>query len=88
MVYPSAPLALIPGCNDSPENVRATAAFAAKLPGVRRLDILPYHRLGEPKWNQLDRAYALHGVEPPQREQVYSLAELARTFDIEVNIGG
>lgn len=81
-------LPLIPGSNDSMENVRATAAFAASVPGVQRLDILPYHRLGEPKWDQLDRAYSLHGVRPHEREQVYHLADVARGYDLEVNIGG
>ena len=79
---------LIPGYNDSLENIRATAVFVASLPNVQKFDILPYHRLGEPKWRQLDRTYELHGVLPPSREHVYNLASVARTYDIEVNVGG
>ena len=81
-------LPLVPECNDSPENVQATASFAAGLPNVQRLDILPYHRLGEPKWQQLGLSYKLHDVAPPDRENVYKLADLARANDIEVGIGG
>lgn len=81
-------LPLVPGCNDSPENVRATAAFVSSLPNVQAFDILPYHRLGESKWRQLDRPYELHGVQPPSREHVYELADIARAYDIEVNVGG
>ena len=43
-------LPLIPGCNDDDENLRRTAQFARELPGVDQIDILPYHRLGEPKY--------------------------------------
>jgi pyruvate formate lyase activating enzyme len=79
---------LVPGCNDSPENIRATAAFVAGLPNVQAFDILPYHRLGEPKWRQLDHPYELHGVLPPTGEHVYELADIVRKYDIEVAVGG
>jgi pyruvate formate lyase activating enzyme len=81
-------LPLVPGCNDSPENVRATAAFVASLPNVQAFDILPYHRLGEPKWRQLDVPYELHGVPPPSRERVYELVNVASNYDIEITVGG
>lgn len=81
-------LPLVPGLNDSEENVRATADFASALSHLKALDILPYHRMGEPKWRQLDQSYALHGVCPPDREDVHALAEIAREYDIEVTVGG
>lgn len=81
-------LPLIPGHNDSEENVRATAAFVATLPNVLSLDILPYHRLGEPKWTQLGRPYQLHELTPPTREHVSHLAGIARECGVTVNIGG
>ncbi|MBE7553637.1 MAG: glycyl-radical enzyme activating protein [Anaerolineales bacterium] len=85
-VYVRTPL--VPGYNDSPENIRATAAFIAKMPHIRQYDILPYHRLGEPKWRQLDQPYQLQGLGPPSREHVYALADVAREYNIEVNVGG
>ena len=81
-------LPLVPGCNDSPDNIRATAAFISTLPNVQKFEILPYHRLGEPKWRQLERSYELHDVLPPSREHVYELADIARAYDIDVGIGG
>jgi pyruvate formate lyase activating enzyme len=81
-------LPLIPGHNDSEENVRATAAFIAELPNVRSLDILPYHRLGEPKWSQLAMPYELHELEPPGRDHVQHLADMARQYDVEISVGG
>jgi pyruvate formate lyase activating enzyme len=81
-------LPLIPGFNDSEENIRATADFLASLAHPPILDILPYHRMGEPKWSQLDRDYTLHGVTPPTRDEVFGLADLARGSGIEVTVGG
>lgn len=79
---------LVPGLNDSETNIRATAAFAATLPSVHHFDILPYHRLGEPKWRQLDQSYQLHGLNPPDRPHVFALADVAREYDIRVQVGG
>jgi pyruvate formate lyase activating enzyme len=81
-------LPLVPGFNDSEENIRATAAFIAGLSNLEALDILPYHRMGEPKWGQLDRSYALHGVGPHTKEQLEKLLAIAREYGIEVTIGG
>jgi len=81
-------LPLIPGFNDSEENVRATVEFIAGFANLEALDILPYHRMGEPKWNQLDMEYQLRGVTPPDRERVGELAEIAREYGLEVTVGG
>ena len=81
-------LPVIPGCNDSPENIRATVEFAAGLSNLEALDILPYHRMGEPKWGQLERSYELHEVTPHTRDQVFELVDIAHQYDIEVTVGG
>ena len=79
---------LIPGFNDSVENIRATAAFVAGLKHLEALDILPYHRMGEPKWGQLAHSYELHGVPPHTGDQVLELAGISREYAIEVTVGG
>jgi len=81
-------LPLIPEFNDSEENVRATAEFIKGFSNLEALDILPYHRMGEPKWGQLDREYQLHGVTPHSKDQIFRLADIARTYGIEVTVGG
>jgi len=81
-------LPLVPGYNDSSDNIRATAAFIADLSNLEALDLLPYHRMGEPKWGQLDRTYKLHGVEPQTKDYIFGLADVAREYGIEVTVGG
>jgi pyruvate formate lyase activating enzyme len=79
---------LVPGFNDSTANIRATATFVSGLANLQALDILPYHRMGEPKWGQLGQSYGMHGVAPHTREQVYECAEIAQEYDIVVTVGG
>jgi pyruvate formate lyase activating enzyme len=81
-------LPLVPGANDSEANIAATARFAASLPALQGFDILPYHRLGEAKWEQLGRDYPLRGVSPHTRDEVLCRAELARQYVETVGIGG
>jgi pyruvate formate lyase activating enzyme len=81
-------LPLIPECNDSEENVARTAELAKNL-GVSRLDLLPYHRLGEPKYARFGLRYPLAGTPTPPRSRAESLARLAEGVSgLDVRIGG
>lgn len=53
---------LIPGCNDSKENIIETAEFVSSLGENVQLEILPYHRLGEDKYTWMDKEYVLKGI--------------------------
>ena len=56
---------VIPGFNDTVEEIQGIARFAATLPGVDKIHLLPYHRLGQDKYTGLGREYLLDGVLPP-----------------------
>jgi len=57
---------LIPGYNDSVENLEATARFIAEELGncVKRGNLLPYHRLGETKFERPGVNYSV-STSPP-----------------------
>ena len=40
---------IVPGFNDDHANIQAVGEFAASLPGVSRIDVLPYNRGGREK---------------------------------------
>jgi pyruvate formate lyase activating enzyme len=47
---------LIPGFNASPESLRAIAEFVLGLnSSITSIDLIPYHTLGKPKYNALNR---------------------------------
>lgn len=81
-------LPLIPHCNDSEANIEATARFVAGLATSRGLDILPYHRLGASKWQQLGREYVMAEVAPLDREEVQARVAVAERFLDTVGVGG
>ena len=56
---------LVPGLTDDARNVDGLAEFAATLPNVERVEVLPFHQMGAFKWHQLGLSYALDRVGPP-----------------------
>ncbi|MFF3018416.1 pyruvate formate-lyase-activating protein [Streptomyces sp. NPDC057939] len=61
---------LVPGLTDARENVEGVADFAATLGNVSRVDVLPFHKLGESKWEALGMPFTLHDTPSPDAEQV------------------
>lgn len=56
------PIPVIPGFNDTPEEIRDIAVFTRELGHVKRLHLLPYHRLGQDKYDGLNRPYLMGEV--------------------------
>jgi pyruvate formate lyase activating enzyme len=81
-------LPLIAGVNDRREHLEAAADFVRSLPGVSRVDLLPYHRLGEPKYRRLGKTYALEGEPALTDGQVARAAEILGAKGLEVTVGG
>jgi len=79
---------VIPGINDREEDWEAAAELAAGLPGVRRVNLLPYHKFGLFKSRRMRHAYALESVEPPTPERMERAAGIFRERGLEVKIGG
>lgn len=79
---------VIPGFNDTPEEINDIAQFAKSLPDVKKLHLLPYHRLGEIKYAGLGREYKMQGVEPIDNEYMNMLLNVVKKTGLDAQIGG
>lgn len=79
---------VIPTFNNTPEEISQIATFAATLPGVNEINLLPYHRLGQDKYTGLGRPYALDGIEPMSNEYMESLLKVAEKSGLKCQMGG
>lgn len=79
---------VIPTFNNTPDEIAAIARFAASLPGVEQLHLLPYHRLGQDKYTGLGREYLLDGIEPMEQSYVETLLKTAQKSGLRCQIGG
>lgn len=80
---------VIPGFNDTVDEIRSIAQFADKLPGVEKIHLLPYHRLGQDKYEGLGRTYLMDGILPPENEHIEMLKRVVEIeTDLYCQIGG
>ena len=61
---------LVPNLTDNDEDLQKTRAFIDTLTTVEKVEVLPYHTMGEVKYQKLGIPYPLEGVEPPKKERV------------------
>ncbi len=77
---------LIPGYNDAVENVKALGQFMAEK-GLTRVDLLPYHALGENKYQRLGREYKLVGVKRYTDSRLRVIQEILESYKLGVSLG-
>lgn len=80
---------ILPGYNDSVENLKETAAFiSSNLGNGTTVHILPYHRLGETKYERMEEPEKIISVQPPGDEHMEEIKVIFHSFDLTVHIGG
>jgi pyruvate formate lyase activating enzyme len=77
---------VIPGINDSADNIGRIAAFAATLPSLKYYELLAYHPLGVDKARALGKQ--MKRFETPSAENMKALADAAAEKGIWVMING
>ncbi len=77
---------VIPALNGTKEEMEKIAAFLEPLP-VRKIELLPYHRLGINKYELLGLSYSLSGMKTPERQQMEFFMEpfLKRGMQVSTN---
>jgi pyruvate formate lyase activating enzyme len=63
---------LIPGVNDSPEEMGKTLDYLREI-GIKRFTILPYHQYGSGKYASIGIPYALSALNPPENVTIERL---------------
>lgn len=80
---------VIPGYNDSTQNMEQTAAFiSSELDKSIRVHLLPYHRLGEGKRLNLELTPDEFKAIPPSDFQMNQIKYIFESFGLETIIGG
>ncbi len=78
---------LIPGVNDDDDNIRRTAEFLRSLDSVRRISLLPYHRLGQDKRRRLIRAREGRDFPVPSAAVLQRVKARLESYGFEVRSG-
>ncbi|MCR5108953.1 MAG: glycyl-radical enzyme activating protein [Lachnospiraceae bacterium] len=80
---------VVPGFNDTKEELLAIARYADSLPGVDEIDILPYHNFAEDKYKGLGRDYPMGDAKRPSMEQMEGFRDMiSQNTGLYCQIGG
>ncbi len=71
---------VVPGLNDDQENVIKTAQLCAELKAVKEWELLPFHNLGEHKYEAIGKSYDKSAFHKPSAEHMKQLISLANTI--------
>ena len=77
---------VVPGFNDSVDNAEATAAFVTEI-GQSEINLLPFHRLGASKYEQLGMTYAYAEQPALAQATLEPLAAVYRQRAINCHLG-
>ncbi len=75
---------LVPGLTDAPENIEGMADFIATLDTVERVEVLPFHKMGEFKWQELGLQYELTNTPSPSPEAVQQAKQVFSSRGLRV----
>jgi len=80
---------LVGGVNDDAENMEATARFVASLSGEKKeVNLLPYHKIAQTKYQKLGRPDEFQLLEEPSKEAQMLAIAIFQKYGIRASIGG
>jgi pyruvate formate lyase activating enzyme len=75
---------LVPGLTDDFDSIAKLAEFLSNLGNVEKVEILPFHKMGEYKWEELKYEYKLKDTQPPSKERVEKVSNIFRKYNLSV----
>ncbi len=79
---------VIPTFNDTEAEIKEIAKFAASLPNVKEIHLLPYHPFGSDKYAALGREYTMKHIETPSDSHMEELKAVCEKTGLKAQIGG
>ncbi|MDD3288676.1 MAG: pyruvate formate-lyase-activating protein [Alphaproteobacteria bacterium] len=76
---------LVPNLTDDLALIDKLADFVSKLKSAERVEVLPFHKMGEQKWEALNLDYKLHDTQPPSQELIDRVKRIFTDRDLIVS---
>ena len=74
----------VPDLTDNEEDIDNLAKYLSTLKNVERIDILPFHKMGEYKWEQLGYEYELKETQEPSVEVTNAAKAIFEKYNLPV----
>ena len=77
---------LVPGLTDGKDNIEAIGDIITQWRNViDRVEVLPFHQMGQDKWDSLGLDYQLRDTKPPSPEATEEVRDYFRLLGFEVH---
>lgn len=73
---------LVPQLTDNLNDIENIAKYISKFKNIERIDILPFHKMGEYKWEELNYTYVLKNTLPPEKEILQKVKNIFRSYNL------
>lgn len=72
---------LVPYLTDNKEDIEKLAKFLSAFKNIQRVDVLPFHKMGEYKWQNLNLDYKLTDTPEPEADIVAQAKDIFRHYN-------
>lgn len=71
---------IVPGYTDDDDSAHLLGKFVQDMDNVEKIELLPYHKLGVNKWEEMGLIYPLEGISAPPRETVERIQKIIESY--------
>ena len=75
---------IVPGYTDDERSAHMLGEFIKDMDNIEKIELLPYHQLGEHKWEAMGYDYPLSGVNPPSKETMEKMKDILASYGHKV----
>ncbi|MCT4687623.1 pyruvate formate-lyase-activating protein [Vallitalea sp.] len=75
---------LVPGLSDNEEHIKNLSIFLNNFNNIDRIELLPFHKMGEFKWEELGYTYELGDTKEPTKEEVIKAIGIIKEHNLNV----
>ena len=78
---------LVPTLSDQPEAIEKLAIILSKYSNIERIELLPFHKMGEFKWQELGLDYKLKDIEEPSKASIIEAMAILKSHNLNIVTG-
>lgn len=72
---------VVPGITENYDDIEKMAEYLSYYSAISRIEILPFHKMGEYKWEELNLKYELKDTPPPTKESIEKIKEIFKKYN-------
>lgn len=75
---------IVPTWSDDEKSTHLLGEFTQSMKNIEKIELLPYHKLGEHKWVTMGEKYELEGIDPPPKETIEKIKTILESYGHKV----